>query len=69
MTYLIFCEHLDTLLAEKIYLDLCNFLIIKNCNFFQSKLFVRAYFFNDLASSISKISHKWFMQLLVILMK
>ena len=32
---LLFCEHLDILLAEKNFLHLCAFVILKFINFFQ----------------------------------
>ena len=39
MTCLLFCEHLDTLLAEKrFFLDLCAFVILKNLLIFSSVL-------------------------------
>ena len=60
MTCLLFCEHLGTLLAEKILcLDLCAFVILKNITFssFLIKVVCKSLFFHDLASSIFKRSH------------
>ena len=64
MTCLLFCDHLDTLLAEKIFsLDLCASVILKNLLTFSSfsvKFVCKSLFFHDLASSIFKTSHMWF---------
>ena len=64
MTCLLFCDHLDTLFAEKNFsLDLCAFIILKNVltfSRFSVKVVWKSFFFHDLASSIFNTSHKWF---------
>ena len=56
MTCLLFCEHLDTLLAERnFYLDIFAFVILKNLLTFSS-FSVQVVFFHNLASSIFKFT-------------
>ena len=64
MTCLLFCEHLDALLAERIFsLDFCAFVIIKKIYYlsiFFFKLFIRTYFFMIWLQVFLKNSYKWF---------
>ena len=66
MTCQLFCEHLDTLLAEGNFsLDLYVFEIIKNLASFSSfsvKVVFKSYFFHNFSLKyFSQYSHKWFL--------
>ena len=69
MTCLLFREHLDTLLIESNFsLDLYVFEILKNLVTFSS-FSVKAFFHNFSLKYFFQNSHKWFLYVLVVLMK